>query len=71
MQADAEHQQDHADLGELACQRLISNEDGRRRADQHPGDKVTDQRRQAKTVSERAKQPGSASAMTMVEMSGL
>lgn len=41
MEADAEHQQDHADLGELIGERLIRHVAGREGADQHAGEQVT------------------------------
>jgi len=46
MQADAEHQQHHADLGELAGQFHVGNKAGRVRTDQHAGNQIADQRRQ-------------------------
>ena len=58
MQADAEHQQDDADLGELACERLVGDEARRRRADQHAGDEIADERRQTQPMGERAEHPG-------------
>ena len=58
MQADAEHQQDDADLGELACERLVGDEAGRRRADQHAGDEIADERLQTQPMGERAEHPG-------------
>ena len=44
MQADAEHQQDHADFGELRRQGLIADEAGGVRADQHAGEQIADDR---------------------------
>ena len=58
MQADAEHQQDDADLGELTRERLVGDEAGRRRADQHAGDEIADERRQAQPMGHRAEHPG-------------
>ena len=46
VQADAEHQQHHADLGELARELDVGDEAGRGRADDDAGDEVADQRRQ-------------------------
>ncbi len=42
MQADAEHQEDHADLGELGRQRLVGDEARRPRADHHAGEQIAD-----------------------------
>ena len=58
VQADAEHQQDDADLGELARERLVGDEARRRRADQHAGDEIADERRQAQPMGSRAEHPG-------------
>ena len=72
MQADAEHQQDDADLGELARERLVGDEARREGADGDAGEQIADQRRQA--VRRCASQPNnqaSASATTIVEMSGV
>jgi hypothetical protein len=43
MQADAEHQQHHTDLGELACDLDVRHESRRRRADHHAREQVTDE----------------------------
>ncbi len=45
MQADAEHQQDDADLGQLVGELLVGDEAGRERPDQHAGQQIADQRR--------------------------
>ena len=42
LQADAEHQQDHADLGELLRDRSIYGQTGRVRAEQRAGQQVAD-----------------------------
>ena len=47
VQADAEHQQDDADLGQLARQLLVADEAGRERPDRDAGQQIADQRRQA------------------------
>lgn len=44
MQPYAKHQQDHAEFGELARQRLVGDEAGRERANQDTSDEVADQR---------------------------
>ncbi len=46
VQPDAEHQQHHADLGELPRQMDVGDEPRCRRAENDPGDEVADQRRQ-------------------------
>ena len=45
MQADAEHQQHHADFGELLCERLVADEARRAGADHDPGKQIADERR--------------------------
>jgi hypothetical protein len=45
LQADAKHQQDDADLGELLGQGAIGDEPGRVRADQNASDQIPDNRR--------------------------
>ena len=58
MQADAEHQQDDADLGQLAGQVLVADEARRERADGDAGQQVADQRRQAQLVRHEAADEG-------------
>ena len=58
MQPDAEHQQDHADLGELAGQVLVGDEAGRERSDRDAGEQIADQGRDPEAVGDRAEQPG-------------
>ena len=50
MKAHAEHQQDDADLRELQGEFPVRHEAGRMRANQHAGDKVADERRNAETI---------------------
>lgn len=50
MQADAEHQQDHADFGQFIGEAGIGDEARRVRPDQDAGDEVTDQRRDAEAI---------------------
>ena len=52
MQADAEHQQDDADLGELAGDRRVGDKAGRERTDEDAGDEIADQRRQPQPVGQ-------------------
>jgi hypothetical protein len=42
LQADAEHQQDDADFGELFGQRGVGDETGGVRSDERAGDEITD-----------------------------
>ena len=58
MQADAEHQQDDADLGELFGEILVGDIARRERADQDAGQQIADQRRDAQTLGERAEDKG-------------
>ncbi len=58
MQADAEHQQDDADLGEFVGKAGIGDEARRERPDQHAGDQIADERRHAEAVGERAEDEG-------------
>ncbi len=46
MQTDAEHQEHHADLGELLRELDVRDEAGRRWADDHAGDQIADERGQ-------------------------
>ena len=46
VQADPEHQQDHADFGELIGDALIGDKTGREGADGDAGEEIADQRRQ-------------------------
>lgn len=62
MQPYAKHQQDHAEFGELARQRLVGNEAGRERTNQDSSDEVADQWRQAKSVRQRAENEGESEA---------
>jgi hypothetical protein len=50
MQADTEHQQDHADLGQFRRKRLVRDQAGREGSERDAGDQVTDDRRQAQAV---------------------
>ena len=58
MQADAEHQQDDADLGELVGHALVGDEARRERPDQHAGEQIADQRRDAEAMRQRAEHEG-------------
>jgi hypothetical protein len=50
MEADTEHQEDHADLGQLVGQALVGDVSGRERADQDAGKEVADERRKAQPM---------------------
>ena len=52
LQADAEHQQNDADLRELLGQRGVGDEARRVRADERPGQQVADDRRQPEPLGE-------------------
>ncbi len=56
MHADAEHQQDDADLRQLRRQRLIGDEPRRMRADGDSGQEVADQRREPEPIGDRSEQ---------------
>ncbi len=71
MQADAEHQQDDADLGELVGEMLVGDVARRERPHQHAGEQITDQRRDAEPLRQRPKANASTRPTTMVEISGV
>jgi hypothetical protein len=50
MQANPEHQQDDADLGELIGDALIGDEARRERTDGNAGEQIADQRRQLQAL---------------------
>ena len=58
MQAHAEHQQDHADFGELIGDALIGNEARREGADGDAGEEIADQRRQPQALGDKAEAEG-------------
>ena len=58
MQADAEHQQNDADLGELVGDVLVGDEAGRERPDDDAGEQIADQRRQLEAVGHDAEGEG-------------
>ena len=58
MQADAEHQQNDADLGELIGDILVGDIARRERAHQDAGDQIPDQRRDTQTLCERTQNKG-------------
>jgi len=58
MQADAEHQQDHADLGEFCRHRGVGDKARRVRTDQHAGEEVADDRRGPDPVRQRLEDKG-------------
>src|SRR6185437_9360394 len=62
MQPDAEHQQDHPDLGELERQSLIDDKSWRERADDDAGEEISHQRRQFEPMGNRAQYEGEAEA---------
>ena len=58
MQTDAEHQQDHADLGQLDGDILVGDEARRERPDDDACHQISDQRRQLEAVGKHAKGEG-------------
>jgi len=58
MQADAEHQQDDADFGELAREIGVSDKSRCERTQRHPGEEITDERRQAQPMGCQASEEG-------------
>ena len=62
MQPDTEHEQDHADLGELLRQPDIGDEAGRGGADDDARDQVTDQRRHLQACGDEAHDEGKPQA---------
>jgi hypothetical protein len=60
LQADAEHQQDDADLRELLCEVDVSGVARSVRADNDTGDEVANDRRKAKPLREIAANEGGA-----------
>ncbi len=58
LQADAEHQQDDADFGELIGDALIGDEARRERTDNDAGKKVADQRRGLEPMRDDAEREG-------------
>jgi hypothetical protein len=55
LEADAEHQQDDADLGQLLGQRGVGDETGSMRAHERPGEQVADDGRKTEALCEVAK----------------
>ena len=62
LQADAEHQQDDADFGELLGELGVRDEAGRMRSDGDAGEQVADDRRQAEPMREIAEDERRAEA---------
>ena len=62
LQADAEHQQDDADFGELFGQRRVGDETGRVRPDQRAGEQISGDRRQAEPMRDVAEREGGGQA---------
>ena len=58
MQADAEHQQDHADLGQFGRHPRIGDEAGGERPDDDPGEEIAGDRRDFEPVRQRAHSEG-------------
>jgi hypothetical protein len=62
VQPNPEHQQDDAELGELAGQFLIRDEAGREGSDRHPREQIAHERRKAEPMSDCPKHEGEAEA---------
>jgi hypothetical protein len=58
MQADPEHQQDHADFGQFVRQRLIGDIARRERADHDTRQHIADQRRYPQPIGDQREQEG-------------
>ena len=58
MQADAEHQQDDADLRQLRGEALIGHEAGGEGSDHHPGEEISGKRRDAQPMGDDPEQEG-------------
>src|SRR6476660_3991923 len=54
MQPDDEHQQHHADLGELVCDALVGDKSGRERTDEDPGHEITHERGKSQPLRDNA-----------------
>ncbi|VFT39685.1 Uncharacterised protein [Pseudomonas aeruginosa] len=58
MQADAEHQQDHAEFGDFLRQRLVGDITGSERPGQDAREQVADQRRNAQAIGQGPEEEG-------------
>ncbi len=58
MEPDAEHQKNHADIGELVGDALIGDVTGREGSDQDAGEEITDERRELEAVGDEAQAEG-------------
>ena len=70
LQADAEHQQDDADLRQLLGQRRVGDEARRVRADQRAGEQVADDRRQAEALRDVAQDERGRRGLRLASGSG-
>ena len=68
MQADAEHQEDDADLGQFGREALVGDEARREGADGDAGEQIAYERRYAEALGQRAKANASARPATIVVM---
>ena len=71
VQADAEHQQDHADLRELGRDLRVADKPRRVRADQHARDEIADDRRKPKRFASNPKSNAALSASAIVVIKGM
>jgi hypothetical protein len=56
VQANAEHEEDDADFGQLRSEARIGDESRRERSDRHSGEEVAEDRRQSKAYGEKPEQ---------------
>ena len=61
-QPHSEHDQDHANLGEFACQIKIERKAGRIMSDQHAGQKIADNRRKPEPMRHKSERKGGDNA---------
>jgi hypothetical protein len=58
MQTDAEHEEDHAQLGQLADRLHIADKPRRERSNGDPGHQITDNRRQTDATGDQSTEEG-------------
>ncbi len=71
MQADAEHQQDDADLGKLVRHALVADEARRERAHHHAGQEISDEGEALSRCASAPSAKARTSPTTMVAISGV
>ncbi|MNY70803.1 hypothetical protein D3C86_2090100 [compost metagenome] len=58
MEANTEHQQDHADFRQFRCQRGVGNKTGGKRAGEHACGKIPHQRGDAQAIRQHSEEEG-------------